>query len=497
MRIRWHISALGALLATFPAHAEEKPLSAIEWLDNQPAAQPVVLAPAEPDVAKDGSVADVAVTPLDAAQNAPLAPKVIGLVPSNITGLPQSLWAGTPAQDLSRRIHGLPDLGLPAARSLYFTMLLATSDGLLEQDMTFQLARIDALIALGALDPALALLEQMDPTTDERLMQRYFDASLLHGTEDAPCAQLTAAPRLAPSYASRVFCTARSGDWKTASLMLGTARVLDVIPSETATMLERFLDPDLFENEPALPRPQTPDALGFRIFEALGQRLSTQNLPRVFANADLRDVAGWKAQLEASERLARSGALPANRLLGIYSERRPAASGSVWDRVSAVQRFETALRTGSADAVSKTLPTAWAQMRAAGLGDVFATLFAEQLLDRVEKPGVALDVVLTSSLYESAALGAEADFLRSLSTGSPANPQSPIETAITAGFSAALPPQAGVSLGAHLLDTLSALQDGVEGDMGQLSRAISSLRGVGLEDTARRSALQLLILAPS
>ena len=52
----------------------------------------------------------------------------------------------------------------------------------------------------------------------------------------------------------------------------------------------------------------------FRLHEAIGEPLPTGNLPRSYAVADLRDLAGWKPQLEAAERLAVTGALPANRL---------------------------------------------------------------------------------------------------------------------------------------------------------------------------------------
>ena len=48
--------------------------------------------------------------------------------------------------------------------------------------------------------------------------------------------------------------------------------------------------------------PGAPDPLTFRLFETIGERLPTAALPRAFAHADLRDVAGWKAQIEAAER---------------------------------------------------------------------------------------------------------------------------------------------------------------------------------------------------
>jgi hypothetical protein len=52
-------------------------------------------------------------------------------------------------------------------------------------------------------------------------------------------------------------------------------------------------------------------------------------------------------------------------------------------------------------------------------------------------------------------------------------------------------------LGHALLNTLTMLQSGSEGDMGQLSTALGTFRALGLEDMARRAALQILIEAPS
>ena len=75
--------------------------------------------------------------------------------------------------------------------------------------------------------------------------------------------------------------------------------------------------------------------------------------------ADLRGNSGWKAEIEAAERLARTGAVPASRLLGLYTDRRPAASGGVWDRVAAVQALDLALNEGATQDLVQALPRAW------------------------------------------------------------------------------------------------------------------------------------------
>ena len=486
------------------ATATDRPLSAIDWLDNVPQSQPIVLIPDEPSVTNGADVPNVSVTTIDSP-----AVQIIGLVPSSVSGLPRDLWVGSDAETLSTTLSNMPNLTLPAAQATLFTLLLAVADPASGASGTFDLARVDALIKAGALDPALALIEQVGPSRSPKIAQRFIDASLLNETEDAACALINTTPFLAPDYTYRIFCAARSGDWNTAALLLGTARALGAITPAQNAVLERFLDPDLFEGEPSLPRPAQPNPLLFRMHEALGQPISTRSWPAIYANADLRDVAGWKTQIDAAERLANNGVLPANRLLGIYSERQPAASGGIWDRVAAVQRFETALNTGNADAIAKTLPKAWQHMQSAGLSVPFATLFTQRLLD-VDLPAhlhtAAFAVLESGAEYELATLtypnaATQHPFRTAVAAGEidPKLATTPLETAIARGFSpnsadaVLLKTAKNGALGMALLNTLTTLHAGTQGDMEQLSTALGTLRALGLEDAARRAALQLLI----
>ena len=486
----------------------ERPLSAINWLDSIPQSAPIRLATDEPNVINGALLPTVTVTTLD-GQTA----QIIGLIPSTVSGLPTNLWGKSDAAMLAQTLANMPTLTLPAAQATLFTLLLAVADPASGKASVFDMARVDALVKAGALDPALALIKQIGPSKNPAIAQRFADASLLNETETASCALINATPFLAPDFAYRIFCAARSGDWNTAALLFSIARILGTVTPNQAAVLERFLDPDLFEGDAPLPRPTTPSPLLFRMQEALGQPIKTRSWPLAYANADLRDIAGWKTQIEAAERLAQSGALPANRLLGIYSQRSPAASGGIWDRVAAVQRFETALNTLSAAAIAKTMSTTWSLMQAANLSAPFATLFAERVMKTELPPQIhddALDIILYSSLYKSAAatFPDAADrhpFRTAVALGdvSAINADSPLEIAILRGFSSdsadpTLLQQAKNSeLGHALLNTLTMLQSGSEGDMGQLSTALGTFRALGLEDIARRAALQILIETPS
>lgn len=483
------------------------PLNVIDWLDarSQPPPPKPAVAPEEPDVTTSATVPQVTVQPLGQT-----ATKRVGLAPANVTGLPDTLWSSDSGQILARKFTTMPELRLPSLQSLYFTLLLAEARPPATDDAAFDLARVDALFGLGALDPALALLEQAGSDASPAHFARFMDMSLLAGSEANACATLRARPKLSSGKAYEVFCAARAGDWTTAALQLGTGRVLGLIDEPTTLALERFLDPDLYEEEPALPAPRIRNPLMFRLFEAIGTPIPTRSWPVAYANADLSDTAGWKAQIEASERLARTGAVPDNRLLGLYSQRRPAASGGVWDRVAALQRFETALRTGSASAVSKTLPTAWRAMGDARLRVHFANLFAKDLSAMTlsgTTADIAFEVLLLSPDYETAATTFPVRALRRPALAAIAAGEVPdslradgARGAILSAFRDA-PADKGIiararndHLGAALLDTLALTIEGTQGDVARLTTGLATLRALGLEDVARRTALQALLL---
>lgn len=499
-----------AVALAMAAEAQEQPstpLSVIDWLDTQPATQAALPLPPEPEVTDSGSVPDVTVGPLDGA-----GARRVGLAPPSVTGLPDTIWSSSSGPALAHKIQAMPGLHLPALQSLYYTLLLAEAAPPAEDADIFDMARVDALMDLGALDPALALIEQTGPDVSPSHFERYFDMTLLAGTDGTACAILRDQPRLSPSKAHDVFCTARAGEWDTAALLLGTGRALDLIPEAMAAALERFLDPDLYEDEPALAIPTDPDPLSFRLYQAIGTPIPTRVWPLVYANADLSDTAGWKAQIEAAERLARTGALPDNRLLGLYTLRQPAASGGVWDRVAALQRFETGLETGSSAAVSKTLPAVWQSMIQARLAVPFAALFSEKLNDMVlsgTTADTAFEVLLLSPLYETAirtfpARAVQRPVLAAVASGAVPGSLTAegIEDAVLDGFRTAEPDAAILEmartgeLGMALFDTVRLMDAGGKGDVAQLATGLATLRALGLEDVARRTALQILLLGP-
>ncbi|WP_284261070.1 hypothetical protein [Roseicyclus amphidinii] len=436
----------------------------------------------------------------------------VGLLPAAITGLPRELWGASETETLSRLFRAQPVQGLPAIQAFTETLALAELDPPADAAPDVPglfLARVDMLLARGALDPAQALIERAGASNAE-VFRRWFDVSLLTGHADRACQTMEASPDLAPTLPARILCLARDGDWPAAALALGTGEALGRITTAEGDLIARFLDPELFEGEPPLPPDPALTPLAFHMRAAIGERPATTDLPLAFAHADLSDLAGWNAQLDAAERLTRSGAIEAGQWLALYTARVPSASGGVWDRVAALQRFDAALLAGDAAETAARLAPAWAAMRDAGLETAFAEAYAPRLL-RSPLTGdagqLARRIGLLSSGYEAVAMAAvpqsEAEgFAFALARGLPATPPAGASLTMLAAARAfdAEPPAHRYAwfvqndrLGEALLRAALVLSD-PERDPGDITDALALYRAVGLEDVARRAALQLVLL---
>lgn len=525
--------ALALCLLAAPAGAQStetdatQPMSAIDWLSDSVAAPaPPVIVPLgpggdEPPLVGEGAFGAETWTPtlgaLPAVTVAPLdsigtGVDSIGILAPAITGLPAGLWGAASPTDVARRIRAERPEMLPALQALLQTILLAELDpprGAGGNESAVFFARVDKLLEMGALEPANALLERA-PADNTEVFRRHFDVALLLGEEQPLCEKLSQSPQLSPTYQARIFCLARAGDWSGASLLLGTGTALGLIGEADADLFARFLDPDLFEDQPPLEVPLQPTPLTFRMYEAIGQAIPTQGLPLAFAHSDLRPNIGWKARIEAGERLARTGAVTDNQLYGLYSERQPAASGGVWDRVAALQSVEAALQTGATDKAAAAVERLWGELSAARVEVPISRVLGPDLarlgLDG-EAGRIALHMALLSDDYEAQAVAAAPDdprdaLLTAIARGLVAAPAPGDEAArsVVEGFAAAGPPARLAALveedrlGEAILRAITLLAEGTSGDLDQVTDALALLRSVGLEDTARRTALEFLIL---
>jgi hypothetical protein len=510
----WTRALILACATSLPAAAQEAPVlpqelrdlselpqvAAPDWLSN------TVTRP-HADIATSAAPPEVTVMPLGA-----VTLDAVGLLPPSITALPADLWGATEADTLARLFRAQPVQGLPAIQAFTETLALAElqppRDAAPDAPALF-LGRVDMLLARGALDPTQALIERAGASNAE-VFRRWFDVSLLTGQADRACQAMEASPDIAPTLPARIFCLARTGDWMAAALTLDTGEALGRITAAEGEVIARFLDPELFEGAPPLPPASDLTPLAFQMRSAIGERPATTDLPLAFAHADLRDLAGWNAQLDAAERLARAGAIEPGQWLAIYTARVPSASGGVWDRVAALQRLDAAVLAGDAAEVAARLPRAWAAMQAAGLETAFAEIYAERLL-RTPLAGsagaLARRIGLLSPLYEqvaqAAAPGDAAErFAFSIARGQPATapPGADLTArAVAAAFSADPQPHRYAwfvendRLGEALLRAALVLSDPAR-DPDDVTDALALYRSVGLEDLARRAALQLTLL---
>lgn len=505
---------IASLAFAAPLAAQEgAPLSAIDWLSQsvedppQSSGTPApVPDPDETPTAESAAMPEVTVQSLDSASRGGL-----GLLPTSVTGLPVDLWAGSRAEILVALVRSDEAETLPALRGFFTTLLLARADPPAGDgtEADFFLARVDKLLELGALEPAQALLEE-DGREDAETFRRWFDVSLLTGTEDRACHFMENRPALAPTLPARIFCLVRKGDWDAAMLTLATGRALGQIGAEDDATLTLFLDPEAAETAGPLPPPARPSPLIYRLREALGEPLATATLPRAFSHADLREIAPWRSRMEAAERLVRVGAVSPNVLFALYTLQTPAASGGVWDRARAIQQLEAALEEGG-EALARALPPAWEAMTARGAGVAFAETYGTRLVDAGlsgDAGVLAWRIALLSPNYEAAArnppAGAGNALLAAVALGDVAgiSARGTREEAVLAAFSSPELPEAlldlaaGRRLGEAFFRVLTQMAAGLESDPLAITEGLAFLRQTGLEDVARRAALQYLVLSP-
>ena len=506
--VRYGLS-LAALLLALPATAQtDRPLSAIDWLSQSVAPSPAPAAAAiaapprvdEAPVAEGAGTPPVTVTPLDS-----VTPRAIGTLSQDVTGLPQGLWSASDTETILTLLQAQGEPALPALRDLLRTLLLAQALPPPGDDGALLLARIDTLLDLADLSQAQDLIRAGDPMKPAQF-RRWFDIALLTGNEDQPCAAMQSAPGLAPTLPARIFCMARGGDWMAAALTLNTHRALGDVTPEDDALLSRFLDADLVDPDAPLPPPERLSPLIFRMREAIGEGLSTRPLPLAFARADLRDTVGEKARLDAAERLSLHGALSAQELARVMTGVTPAASGGVWDRVDAFRKFNAAVNAGDAEAIADTLPVIWDAMQSIRAEVTFAELYAAPLArftlsDEATRIATTL-TLLSGDAAPAAQMAALPPLVTSIATGdmTAVVPATAMEEAIIAGFADTAPPQvyadllAEGRLGEALLRILPVFDAGVAGDARSVTDALLVLRRAGLADTARRTALELLLL---
>ncbi len=443
-------------------------------------------------------------TPLNTSQ-----PDAVGILTSQQTGIPQKFWGNGDPTVIARLIEPYFDYSLPEITAFWQRLSLAELDAPERVSAPGEIiaARVAHLLNSGALDQAEALLTQTGSSTPT-LFHQSFDVGLLTGRAQIACAAMLRNPSLAPSLKERVFCLARENDWSAAALTLTTAKSLRQIPELDAELLTLFLDPDLFDegNPPPAPVPLT--ALDFIMREALAMPRSGQALPLAFLHQDLQRETGWRNQVIATERLVRSQAIPPQQLIALYQEGKPSASGGVWVRVSAMQKLLRAIDSGQPEQISQKLRGAYRDLNAVGLAFILADIAADDLEGVPLTPSgdqTRFRLQLFHADYpelvtEYAPQNSNDAFLKSLALGAlPASANTDMQRAILAAFQGSTSSNSLIvdakqgRMGEAILKSITNLVRSRHRDPAALETTIATLRIAGLEEEARRIAIQVLL----
>ncbi len=500
MTVKKAFMALALLTCAPKAYSD--PLSAVDWLSKS-LEEPQAVAPETP-------LEGVSIEAISTTQLTTIQKDTVGLFPSEISGIPIDFWGGSAVDRLAVLLRNAPKDQIPEITALWRRIVLAEINPPLAGSTSHKLllARLDNLLMAGDLDPAEALLKAADPN-DPELFRRWFDISILTQRTDDACKRMASNPNFAPTLQARVFCLARSGDWKAAELTLSTAQAIGSISEQDALLTGMFLDPETFEGdaEPALPKKLTP--LTFVMRESLGLPRPPQSLPLAFLHLDLQNNAGWKVRIESAERLVREKALSTPALLNLYLEGSPSASGGVWDRVSAVQKLNDTFDQDDDEKLSEALIETYKTLKPLDLTFALSGWFAPALLDHTlteEARKIAFELAIlhpdAQDLAPAFSSTSQSDqFILSTLTGdftTPANTD--MQTAISnalQGFA----PKTALHLtiddnrhGEAIISALTLLHDGSETDVGDIETALSALAYKGFENEAKRIAAQLLIL---
>lgn len=462
-----------------PALAQA-PLSASDWLSGTVKTPPREASGWQPGDKPPSGIAGQG-NPLPVASSAAVGvievtrlgrtnPDIAGIITARNASLPKDLWEGSESPALRDLILQTPSR-LPAMNALLRRILTAQlsppSDTTDYKGLLF-LTRVDRLLDMAALDQSHALLLTAGHGNDE-VFRRLFDIALLKGDEAGACEIMNNTPGIAPSLSARIFCLAQSGDWAAAAIGLNGADDLGLIPEQELQLLTHFLHDSYVDSGESVEVSERITPLEFRIYEAIGQPLPTQQMPLAFAHSDLRGNTGWKARLEAAERLARESAIPAKRMREIYAEQKPAASGGVWERAGAMRTLEAAI---AANDVSSALPAAFDEFSNANMIDVLAGMVAEDLPD--DSTGRAAKIT---------------DMLRQWEGLAGNNPMKIDPALLTEAQD-----REETSKGEALLEAMTDIDAGIDGDLPRAARGIASLRKLGLNGTADQAAAQLTLL---
>jgi hypothetical protein len=172
-----------------------------------------------------------------------------------------------------------------------------------------------------------------------------------------------------------------------------------------------------------------------------------------------------------------------------------------------VARLEDAIRGADEGEINDALSELWREASSVGVITPLAHHFGPQMLDSGDLPvdHLTFKFLLLTDRYEEAALLADLtatdSFLAAVARGDPSDaaPARSKYPLVQQAFAGTADPTlvdmaAQGRTGEAILRTIATLQQGLDGDHMAFVEGFATLRALGLEDVARRVALQYLIL---
>lgn len=303
-----------ALLAFAPlAQAQQVVLGAPELipLPNEP----MTVSPGD-NYESSGFGSDIGATSL-------AAPSVdaAGLANASALGLSNEMWQGTSGEDAIAMLEGAVPSRYNSVNQLLRRALVASAtppdnaDGLLA-------ARAEALIRFGAAEQAASLSSAGGLATDDRLAEVAASAALIVGREEALCTQVAGEERAGQRFwdTVRAYCLANSDD-PLASVAIGAMTELGRIDPENVLMLEAIVD-EALSDFVVIPAASTLDAPRIAMLRRLGRASAVVErapLPMI-AGLFALESTGARGALIAAEKLEAAGAIPTDVLRDLYAD---------------------------------------------------------------------------------------------------------------------------------------------------------------------------------
>ncbi|MEM9716891.1 MAG: hypothetical protein AAF826_10285 [Pseudomonadota bacterium] len=404
-----------------------------------------------------------------ATEIAALSAEGVGLLAPSQLNLPNDLFVGVSAEAAARAFPRHNPNAPPAVNDLLRFVAKTSFDPPVSpiSPSPFLLKRLDHLEKVGSIDALEALLRQVG-TNSPQLFERWMAASIWLGLEVEPCEVIDQVPSPKPLEAV-IFCTALNGDPNRAIAMVEIAASLGRLNERDTNLFLTFFDPEIFEDlNPGAAKPKD-SAIAFfmrfdmgfdlpKLAETLGPELKTLN-----------GFAPWRDRINAAEALARSGAITGARMLAVYQEGSPPASGQPWDRIE-----DLVTAWDRQDVTEDQLKALLAQFEAAGLLSSLAEAIAPLIDAELAETSLG-KCFLTLSATE------DAPQLALLDT----EPPSPLRFVLRDSDQPVDDPD-----GRDLLEALTHLSAD-QPDLRQMANDLGVLRAIGLSDWADLIAMQI------